>query len=220
MAQPRTTPRAPAARHHGGDDAPSSVLTERRRSAPPSTPRRSGRLVWASVVLLTVLALGAVLWRTVLRDTRPDVVAAWRTSNAIWAGGDFEKLCTTAYALGPAGQGMYPDVATCVAGETNGYSEWPIEQRQGLAALSVDPSAVSMVTRDLAVIRIGKAMNGDQPQTLFDPTDLIVMRRLDGAWRQAGARYSGVLIGYLPAQWLKEQGGPTPATPTASSTSK
>ncbi len=191
-------------------------------SAPEITPGRSIEPVrapsgakWVPLVLgLGVLALagGLIAWVVTGRtahDIRVDAVAAWQAGNSAWARGDIAAVCDSYDGIGK--DGMWKDRATCMSSETTGYREATKEQKAALLALTVDPSRTELLGTDTVVISFKEARVDGQPPKFFGPADVAVMRLTGTEWRQVGARYSGAVVGYLPATLL-----PTPSTSGAS----
>jgi hypothetical protein len=174
------------------------------------------------MVALVVAAVG-LLVRVVLSsdgsgtsgDVRPAAVAAWHEGNAAWASGDIAAVCDTFDAIGP--EGMWATTEICLGSEGQGYEGASDEQKSQLKAMTVDPEATEQLADDTVVIWLRDAQVDGVPSQYFAESDVAVMRLTDGGWRQIGARYSGTVVGTVPAQ-VQAQESPPPSRSAAVST--
>ena len=193
----------PAALGHG---LPPSEPTGRRDLLTRPNLLRVGVPVLVAVLAMAgVLMLfrsrsdaGAAQSQTLAADPRAAAVRSWQDGNAAWSRGDITLVCDRYDGVGA--QGMWATVARCQSAERQGYDSTSGADRSTIAGMTVDPTTTQTLPDGSVVIWYRNARVGANPVAIFGNDDFAVMRQLDGqGWRQVGARYSGTVVGTLPA---------------------
>ena len=201
---------------------------------PPVPPGQSGRfgrtgLVRIGVpVLVAVIAMAGVLLLFRSRsdagtaalqpspsDPRTAAVQSWQEGNTAWSRGDITLVCDRYDGVGA--QGMWATVARCQAAERQGYDSTSGADRSTIASMTVDPTTAQTLPDGTVVIWYRNARVGGNPVAIFGNEDFAVMRQLDGqGWRQVGARYSGTVVGSVPASLSTSPSGSASRSASAS----
>ncbi len=184
------------------DDAP-------RPGQPRSAPRG---LVFVGAAMLLALVAAAVFWalRPTGQGRASDAVAAWQEGNAAWARGDIDLVCERYDGIGA--NGLWRDRDTCLTAEQEGYDQSTEEQRQSLIRMTIDPAKAEVLDRDTVVLWYREARVDGELPPFFLPTDLVVMHRQNGQWRQVGVRYGTDVVGQVPAAVLASVPAAVPST--------